>query len=232
MSTLNLNNADKLYYGNTEAQKLYRGTDLLFPNTALNDPYYNDVVLYIRGDSFIDRSKYTHPLSVAGNYSISTTISKYGGKSIHSADNTQKSITANNSRLVLGNDPWTVEFWEYRLSNSGDFIFFGTTGVTITPISINISNSGWVTRSGLVGNNTWGHYAFVREANSLRCYVNGILRQTINFSSINFTSSSISILHLNIYREWRGYISSYRLTKGVARYTTNFNAETDTYLAY
>jgi len=31
MSVLNLNNASKLYYGNTEAQKVYKGDRLLYP---------------------------------------------------------------------------------------------------------------------------------------------------------------------------------------------------------
>lgn len=35
MPTLNLNEATKLYYGNTEAQKLYKGSELLYPKFSL-----------------------------------------------------------------------------------------------------------------------------------------------------------------------------------------------------
>lgn len=57
MSVLNLNNANKLYYGNTEAQKLYKGNQQLYPlisTSSLHWRFDYDYALTEIQFSFID----------------------------------------------------------------------------------------------------------------------------------------------------------------------------------
>jgi hypothetical protein len=142
---------------------------------------------------------------------------------------------------------YTLEFWVSNAIPNGtarirllsgatqvfDFSGSGTTGIGVTfhgqNLSFPIANHSRRTE--------WNHYAFVREKNSVRNYLNGVLINTFNFASSNFPISEIqlggvtsgvpasnsSFMDLNI---------NYFAISLSPKYTVNFNPNTDTGFSY
>jgi hypothetical protein len=72
----------------------------------------------------------------------------------------------------------------------------------------------------------WYHVAFVRSGTTLTPYLDGVASTTAT-TSATFTTSATN---LRVGRYWSGdfdgYIDDLRITKGVARYTSNFTPTT------
>lgn len=207
---------------------------------ASSDPYWNNVVLFLKGDgtngstNIVDSSPSPKTLTVFGNTQISTAQSKYGS-SIYfdgNGDYLSSSITGG-----LG-QTFTLEFWVYLTSTSGMIFNSRTSG--IGGDGIDIFSSFRITTSGVViydtiypPINSWFHVAITRNSSNLiRRFINGVqtgtpLTVSNTFSGLNFfiggnTAGNIGYTN--------GYIDSLRFTQQVERYTSNFNPETDTYL--
>lgn len=246
MPTLNLNNINKLFYSNTEAQKLYKGGDLLY-SIAVVDPHLANVVLHLKGDgandstNIVDSSPTSKTITRFGDTKISTAQSKYGGSSIY-FDGTGDYLTLpSDSDLIFAtSSTFTVEFWVklnatnlaytvLKLSTNGGF------RVGSGLIQMYDANSSLNRSSSYTANLNWTHVAYVRISNVINMYVNGILltSSVANFGANSaFTVSSIGGLPFTGANYLAGYLDSLRITKNIARYTANFNPETDTYLAY
>lgn len=102
MSVLNLNDADKLYYGNTEVEKLYKGSELLYPLVGGNfSPLDLSPALWLDAD---DNSTLTL---------VSGAVSEWRDKSGNNCHATQ--TNASNRPLFVANE-----------LNGTDVIRFGT----------------------------------------------------------------------------------------------------------
>jgi hypothetical protein len=74
--------------------------------------------------------------------------------------------------------------------------------------------------------NTWTHIAVTRSGTSLRLFVNGVLDGNVS-NSQNFTDTNITIGRgVWASSEFEGYLDDFRVTKGYARYTSNFSPPT------
>ncbi|WP_324282473.1 LamG-like jellyroll fold domain-containing protein [Cyanobacterium aponinum UTEX 3221] len=239
MSTLNLNNANALYYGDTQAQKLYKGSELLYPELN-TDPYYNDVLLYLKGDDFTDSSPNPKTVNLSTGSIINTSIKKYGSGSFDFR-NGNSFLSINNANLWLNNFlSLTIEFWYYctlHSSDTGILQFDGTLSYQnmwrfYDSAQLNyLGNSSpqriFITNRPL---NTWIHCAIIHDNGAYRYYQNGILQGGANPSAI----PTVGLLRIGTYGSdypSRGFIDSFRITEAI-RYTSDFNPETDTYLAY
>jgi hypothetical protein len=75
--------------------------------------------------------------------------------------------------------------------------------------------------------NTWYHVAVSREGNVHRLFLNGTLEGSTT-QSYNVSSTSVSYIGTNQYalgasnRSFYGYIQDFRVSKYLARYTSNF----------
>lgn len=226
-------------------------------NIDVNDPYYSSVVLYLRGDgangstTIVDESPTPKTISVFGDAQISTAQSKYGGSSIY-FDGTGDYLSVDNSSIDFNLDgDFTIEGWLFTsrgatlqglislMNDSLDGSII-TTSSTGNKIALNYYAGG-----GLIDNigtnddftlSGWNHFAFVKNGSNLSSFLNGVLQNTkTSFGSWDLRNYPIQIGRWNYtvnYRYLQGYIDSLRITKGVARYTANFDPETDTYLAY
>lgn len=213
------------------------------------DPYLQNVSLWLKGDgennspSIIDSSPNPKAITVIGDAKISTTQSKYGGSSLY-FDGTGDMI-----RFPVHTDfnftgPFTVESWIYS-DKTGDLktiIQIGTpTMFIIRPRWINpsvgylyfVGNALLAINHAVFTANTWHHIAFTRDnSDNWRFFVDGILNvwgtqagTVTGDSGNNFIGGGDSGQG-----SWQGFLDNLRITKGIARYTTNFNPETDTYL--
>jgi len=96
----------------------------------------------------------------------------------------------------------------------------------------NYSGLGGSVAVGSISPNTWYHYALTRSSGILRIFINGVklyevsgITQTINSNSTQFSCGS-HIAGSGTQQYFSGYIDDVRITKGVARYTSNFAVPT------
>jgi hypothetical protein len=177
-----------------------------------------------------------------GNAQVSTAQFKYGDASM-SFDGTGDQLNLPSSQnYTFGTGDYTVEYW-LRLNsatqfyprtwmissaaNSGTLVLgmlFGDAGygyrmsLYINDSYIDLSSSG-ITQTTFL--NTWKHVAMTRSSGTLRIFVDG----TSVYSAANSTNFSgpyfLQIGGFNTINT-NGYIDDFRITKGYARYTTNF----------
>jgi len=156
----------------------------------------------------------------------------------------QKLTWAATSDFVFGTGAYTVEYWIYYdnvtdgdvifsqyTDTSGGFVCQSTTG----KVAINQFGIGDVLAYNTAPTaGVWTHYAFVRESTSTDktyIFVNGELKATGTDSNDWNVTGQTSALGGNAHPSSTQYadckICNFRITKGQALYTTNFNVPQD-----
>jgi len=213
------------------------------------DPYWNSVSLLLVGNgangtttNIVDSSNNHYNMTPAGNTQISTAKSKYGSGSVY-FDGSGDYIGSSNwgPSANFGTSNFTIEMWLHATAapNSNQIIFSAYaypssngvglyyTGGSSTQIAI-VSGSGVVaSASGGWGFNNWIHVAIVRSGGTVTLYLGGVNRGSATFTN-NCTDglqyigrpSDTPLFSYN------GYIYDFRITKGVARYTSDFTPPT------
>ena len=149
--------------------------------------------------------------------------------------------------LSLGTSDFTIECWAWRLanapansvllqmSNSADVYsaLFGFASSGNFLVYLSSAGTSWDIASGEVlgsiDNETWVHYALTRQGSTFRTFKNGV-QQSIwtSSASIYQASNQVRIGAGQPYAacNYGGYIDDLRITKGVARYTSDFSIPT------
>jgi hypothetical protein len=99
--------------------------------------------------------------------------------------------------------------------------------------SVNGSSASLTLSSTILSANTWYHVCVERSGSVGKIYVNGISEPTqinfgtdiVNNNNVDFRAGA-ALLGGSVERELDGYLSNVRITKGVARYTSNFTPPT------
>jgi hypothetical protein len=150
----------------------------------------------------------------------------------------------------LGSGDFTVECWYYPTTTT-----FGTGGMQVFrgiffdsrnsigddsngicfytnstgTISAYTSGAAVFTSSNKIKAFAWNHIAFVRSGSIVTCYVNGASGGTFS-SEVNFSSGKLrisgSVDYAAGYYELVGYVSSHRIVRGAAVYTSAFTPPT------
>jgi len=193
-----------------------------------------------------DTSPAAKIISVLGNLKITTSQSKYGNSSIYFGGPGNSLQVSETSRLV-GNGDFTVEGWIYKTTNNPYQPIIGQTRygayhANTWTLYLNSSGTllvGQVSNNGspsagntfntigktIITNNAWHHVAMTVSGNVLRIFLDGVLEGTTtisgNFSDIG-VNTTIGTDAINPTTYFIGYMDDLRITKGVARYTTNF----------
>jgi hypothetical protein len=190
------------------------------------------------GTTFVDEKG--HTVTANGNAVISTAQSRYNEYSAY-FDGTGDYLEIPNSTDFDLGTTFTVEFWFYTtVSSHVGKILSTRTGLT-SGYEFSVWNQGsgnkitcerWPTGGGLqsgsttVSTNAWNHIAFSYDGLTMRGFLNGTLDISISQSSISYTTAG-QVLRIGLpvpYVEAvNGYIDDLRITKGVARYTSDFN---------
>jgi hypothetical protein len=209
--------------------------------------------------TFTDSSSNALAVSASGGTTISTAQSKFGGASAVFAGSSSQYLSADNALLNLGSqsNSWTVEHWVYVTSSSGTQPFWSNASSALNTtanawlcrcefsgslfrIRVSAVNSSFATEFQAVTSysyslNTWYHVAASYDATTLRLFVNGTLVTSHNGFNQGLVLNPPNIFFLGagplfssaIYLT--GYIDDFRLTNGVARYTSTFTAPTAPY---
>jgi hypothetical protein len=131
-------------------------------------------------------------------------------------------------------------FGDFSTSGSFDVEFNNNPGPTVLRINFNgITNgaSGSDSATGLISAGNWYHIAVTRDTSGIvRGFINGTLRITISGAQtgkINL-SSDFYLASLHGYEStsaalFNGYINDFRITNGIARYTSSFTAPVATF---
>ena len=216
--------------------------DVYFPQTKLLLPFNGANGATTTTDS----SNSDNSVTFAGTAQLSTAQSKFGGSSIL-LDGNSDYITVTNSDLNLGGASFTLELWVYLNGGIGSLMTFysdysgNSNGAAIQKSTGNVV---WVTLSGdgldIIGTTTlttgqWYHIALSGSDGSYKLFLNGTQEGSTFTGSATSGSSTKNIG--NFYysstgqiRFFDGYIDDFRITKGVARYTSNFTPPTSAHL--
>ena len=224
----------------------------VFTGTKSDDPNYSDVSLLLNGNgtngstTFKDSSSHNHSITATGNAQISDAQSKFGGSSMYFDGNGDYLSIPDDTSFHLGSDNFTFEFWTYLNSTTGHFINkrvsnnFQYLYLRLTSGSLILwatsNGSSWDIANNFGFGNTalstgqWYHIALVRNGTKISAYVDGTESPNTITTSAAIQNGSTNPLRiagdvpLNGYLN--GYIDDFRITKGVARYTSNFTPPT------
>ena len=179
-------------------------------------------------------------IDTVGNAQIDTAVKKYGTGSLEFSGNTTDKLVVSSPDLVLGTGDFTIEFWVYFDSiNDGNVytLLDGRTSSDTTALVIAQESSGaWTSRLGdstLVDEGwssstfttgTWYHIAITRESGTTRYFKDGTKTSADLSDTGNYDSDTYNIggRYAASGNSINGYIDDFRITKGIARYTSNF----------
>lgn len=226
--------------------------------TTTGDVYYpqTSLLMHFNGTNgsttMTDNSKNNTTVTSNNGAAISTVQSKFGGASGLFDGTDDYLIVASNSMFALNVD-FTIECWFRLISSTGQ----GSTGEQGIISSGATDPSRWMLRlqgtstkvlswwlntpsNNVVGStsiqqNVWYHIALVRNGsstNNVKLYLNGTLEsQATSTYSVPAESICIGRGYSNLNGEYfNGYIDELRITKGIARYTSNFTPSTTQFL--
>jgi YD repeat-containing protein len=192
------------------------------------------------GNQITDATGNHTPTSV-NSVTTSTGQSKFGGSSI-SFNNSRVTYPDSSDWYFSGGQDFTVDFWLYtaNLPTYGVGIFGGLNAGT--GLAVRSSELGTAGQIGLVTNgvnwelltkqllplNTWNHIALVRYNGVTRIYLNGVADSVTYSGPYTDSHNGFSIgdvydpsVHVNYFAS-TAFLQEFRLSQGIARWTSNF----------
>lgn len=223
------------------------------------DPYRSSVVFDLRGTgangstTFNDISNSHHPLTNSGNVKVNTAVAVIGSGSIE-FDGTSDWIqtTSGLSDFAFGTGDFTVEFWFrgldakpmvlldfYNTGNTGCWqvyldapAFYGSDTISwwsSNTLGVKILDGTFNLRDGV-----WHHIAITRASGVTRFFIDGSLKNSVsdtrNYSGgVSTFAVGAQVTNRNAAYDAKAFLDLIRITKGVARYTSNFTPATTPY---
>ena len=186
-------------------------------------------------------------METVGNAQVSTAVSKFGGSSI-ALDGTGDYLKAPNSDVfAFRTGDFTVEMWAYFADNAATNRPLFDTGVSSntgrllirqgndagTSNVVNAFVSGTTVGSPTISFNQWTHVAVVRQSGTVKIYINGTGGTGVSASAdLTQNGCLVGAFYDQLAWNFTGYIDDLRVTRGVARYTTNFTPPTTAFPLY
>jgi hypothetical protein len=168
---------------------------------------------------------------------ISTVQSRFGGSSLafNGTSDVLRGVTGAINQFGTGD--FTAEMWLYPtvFTSFKSIWCCSTSAANATGFHIGLNSSGQifiysasgfqVTSSNSMTLNAWNHVAIVRSGLSVRIYINGtVSTNSWTLTTQTFTDGAVVIGATPAANSefYAGYIDDFRITRGFARYTTNF----------
>jgi hypothetical protein len=224
------------------------GKVVLAKDYTAGDRYFNETSLLLHGNAdgsgnILDSSPSPKTVSKFGNAASATPPSYPNsnsafGNAIAFDGNGDYLLSTLSSILSFGRSDFTVESWIYLLALPASY----ATIVDSRPANGNYTDAlGWAVNNlgqlglyaddwlvgptGTISTNQWTHVALTRQGTNLRQFINGSQAGS-GASDYNFSRQDAYVGTTPSTFFFNGYIDDLRITKGVARYTSNFTLPT------
>lgn len=202
----------------------------------------------------VDESPSSKSISVAGNARVVTTEKKFGSSSLYFDGSGDYLTLSNTNDFGLSTADFTIEMWvkpavapqtgsSMTLLDSRASMgyapftasLYGNTNGTTLGFFDGSGNAYMQTSSPTIPVGSWSHVAWVRKSGVMSLYVNGVAcvvsaGSAASAGAIDFGTSlplKIGIAADSSAGAYNGYLDNLRITKGVARYSSNFTVPAD-----
>ena len=211
----------------------YDNVSLLLNGDVEVDDNFANVSLLLTGNDLLDKSNNKFTITNTGSVTVSSTIKQFGTGSLYFSGSNYLDVPASSMFSFSGD--FTVEAWINFQAPGGAFntlVDFRSTNGASTGFAIHTDSTGYIGvwtgggfvtgLAGAVPLNIWKHVAIVRSGSNWYGFINGVQSFTYT-SAVNFTDTDCRIGSNEPNNcPTKGYIDDLRITKGVARYTSNF----------
>ena len=199
-----------------------------------------NTLLLLHGETLTDSSGYEVPITNHGVV-VSDAQSKFGGKSLYFNGAAYISLI----ELIPRTGDFTVDWWEYVVDRSAtrfaQSINGGCGGIcagganNINELYISSTGTTWNITNGFdafsTTENSWVHWALVRNNDIWTTYRNGIQLSQMSAAGTIYSNGAGLVIGSFLYDSshyFSGYIDEFRISN-VARWTTNFTPPTEPY---
>ena len=223
-------------------------------STTVGDVHFPKVKLLLPFDgsngatSTTDSSNTNNSVTFVGTAQLSTAQSKFGGSSLLLDGNSDYVYVSNSDLGVTSTESFTIEFWTYLIdANDGNQVNWysdysgSSNGISFEKNSSNVlkvwnGDNARITGTTTISSGQWYHMALSGTSGSYKLFLNGT--QEGSTSSNGFTGGTTNKYIGCFYwaglggavRLVNGYIEDFRITRGEARYTSNFTPPTSAHL--
>jgi hypothetical protein len=227
---------------NVKGTAVYTGSTYTVPTAPLTATTNTALLCNFTNAAIYDNAEMS-VLETVGNAQISTSVYKYGTGSMYFDGSGDYLIAPSSPNLGIGN-VFTVECWLYLTAaptssnamyvtdfrgGSTNNYAFGVINSSSNTILYAFCGSGGgeVRGSTNITTNTWYHLAYVNTGSTLTGYLNGVSQGTL---AVSFNQAATNVVigarYTGSTEYVTGYIDDLRITKGYARYTSNFTPPT------
>jgi len=211
---------------------------------------YTKVLLHCDGNdsgtTFTDSSLFAHMFTAAGNAQIDTAQAKFGGASAL-FDGTGDSVNADgHADFAFGTGDFTIDFWVRLAATGVQYVLYDSRGIgengTQPLVFKNASDVliyqhdalARITGTTALTADTWHHVALARSGTSTKLFLNGTQEGSTYTDSNNYVvGASRPILGISgstgTTSALNGWLDEVRVSKGTARWTSNFASPTSAY---
>lgn len=212
-------------------KKISVSTDVEYPGFY---DYATKLMLHMDGD----KSSSQHTVTVHGDPDIYVSGAKFDGSVYFDGSGDYLSL-ATSDDWDFGTDDFTIDWWFNADTVAGDDGMFSLRQSTST--LLNVRTGGGYDLTIRVNGGTyhtsieagiWYHLAIVRCDNNIKLYLNGTLFDTVDVTSVSFDDSDGGVWIGQYYSTsypFQGYMDEFRVSKGIARWTSNFTPSTEPY---
>ena len=206
------------------------------------------------GDTiFTDSSLSGHTITANGGIAHSTANAKFGGSSIYFDGSNDYLQLANHTDFQFVSGDFTIDTWvywsgqtasyQYIMSKSSggasDFEFlFGPSGSYTLGCAVRISHTEYAaTTNDTISTNTWHHVAMIREGDTLKLHLDGILKASQSLPTGGVVDNNAAEIHIGNVNNSSGntdylnnsYLDEIHIVKGQALWTSNFTPPSSPY---
>ena len=209
------------------------------------DDAYTKLLLHMDDAGLTDVKGNT--ITLNGDIARSATQSKFGGYAAYLDGAGDYLTVADNADWDFGTGDYTIDFWIYKTAGStglfdqyqdgNNFVGSHMSGVGNDEITYFVCSGGayafnFSTSGANIQNNKWYHIAYIRSGASVNIAVDGNIRGTVtaSFTYPNLAADMRIGYNLPIAPGYfAGYIDEFRISKGIARWTSSFSPPASAY---
>ena len=221
-------------------------TSAFTPPTSPLAAITNTELLLSFQDSAIPDLSGLNNIDTVGNAKVGgTDPTKYGSNAMQFDGSGDYLLLENNMEVFeFGSGDFTIEFWLYTndatdnqtlidfrpASTSGLYPLIYIPSGSTEDIRYRVNGTNRII-SSTISSNAWIHVAVARSGSSTKLFINGTQQGSTYADSNNYALPSRVVIGAGSFNlggaPLNGFIDDLRITKGIARYTSNFTAPTD-----